>query len=188
MTASAPFQGPDRLPEKSVNLQVVLLYENIRGGFRAKQAFDHLLDELEIDATFRFEPIGFDLLRDAAVGKALAKVASGADIVVIAVKDFSLPPHVESWLVNWVSGRTHPTAAVVVSMDDGVCDDSATANFLRRIMEMAGEPGISLFHHFAPTPCAEGKVSLRDAWQKPRPTAMGFNGTLCRSESPRFRV
>ena len=188
MTASIPSQGPDRLPEKSVDLQVVLLYEDLRSGFRAKQAFDRLLVELDIDATFRFEPIGFGVLRDVLVGKALAQTAAGADIVVIAAKDVSLPAHVEAWLVNWLSGRTHPTAAVVVSMDDGVCDDSVTANFLYHIMDLASQPGISLFHHFAPTPDAAGTASLQEAWQKPRPTAMGFNGTLYRSESPRFRV
>jgi hypothetical protein len=181
-------QGPDCPPEKSVNLQVVLLYEDLRSGFRAKQAFDHLLIELELDATFRFEPVGFDILRDVLVGKALAQTAAGADIVVIAARDVGLPPHVEAWLVTWISGRTHPTAAVVVSMDEGVCDDSVTANFLYHIMDLTSQPGISLFHHFAPTPCTEGTTSLRDAWQKPRTTAMGFNGTLCRSESPRFRV
>jgi hypothetical protein len=188
MTAFVPFQGPDRLPETSVNLQVVLLYENVRSGFRAKQAFDHLLDELELDTTFRFEPIGFDLLRDGSVGQALVKGAMGADIVVIAADEAGLPSHVEAWLAAWVSGRTHATAAVVVSMDESWCDDSVTANFLHHMMDLAIQPGVSLFHHFAPTPTAEGASSVRDAWQRPRRSAIGPNGTLCRSESPRFRV
>ena len=188
MTAFVPSQGPEQLPEKSVNLQVVLLYENTRSGLRAKQAFDHLRAELEIEASFRFEPVGFDLLRDPQVGKNVARTTAGADIVVIAADDVDLPRQVETWLIEWMAGRTHATAALVVSMDESVCDDSVTANFLHHIMDLTSRPGISLFHHFAATPEEKATVSLGEEWRKEGRMVSSFPGTLCRSESPRFRT
>src|SRR5690349_6353191 len=168
MTAFASPQGPDRLPEPSVNLQVVVLFENIRCGLRAKQAFDHLLSEMEIDATFRFEPVGFEFLRDSAIRSTVARAAAGADIIVVAPEDAEIPSHVESWLRQWMKGRTHSTAALVVSLEESVSDDSNTANSLHHILELASQPGITLFHHFAVTPTVEASASLLDIWQTPR--------------------
>jgi hypothetical protein len=187
MTAFVPSHGPDQMPEKSVNLQVMLLFENIRAGLRAKQAFDHLLAELEIEANFRFEPVSFDILRDDLICQSMAHAAASADIVVVAGDVVDLPAHVEKWLVSWMAGRTHVTAALVISMDERFSDGSNAANFLHQIMKLVNEPGVSVFHHFAHTP-TEPHPSLCDAWRKPQETSPTGQGTLCRSESPRFRA
>ena len=95
-------------------LNVVIAYEDLETGKRAKKIYDFLVENLGHDCQFtnqmwKFEVLGIPKLREMA-----ARDAMMADIVVISCHGAELPPDFKAWVELWVAEPNHPIALVAL--------------------------------------------------------------------------
>ena len=93
---------------------VVIAYEDLESGKRAKKIYDYLVENLGHDCQFtnqmwKFEVLGIPKLREMA-----ARDAMTADIVVISCHGSELPPDFRAWVELWVAEPNHPIALVAL--------------------------------------------------------------------------
>jgi len=145
MDGVASSEMPSRL------LGVVLVYEDLATGLRARQAFDHLVDQLELEADFRLNLWNFGLLRDPAHRQEAAREASDADIIVLSAHgQGELPAQVKAWLREWLELNADRPTALVASLDESVKDQSSENRILAHLRSLAAEAGAELILHFGP--------------------------------------
>ena len=107
---------PLESPEVDANptFNVVIAYEDLETGKRAKKIYDFLVENLGHDCRFtnqmwKFEVLGIPKLREMA-----ARDAMMADIVVISCHGTELPPDFKVWVESWVAEPNHPIALVAL--------------------------------------------------------------------------
>ncbi len=107
---------PLESPEVDANptFNVVIAYEDLETGKRAKKIYDFLVENLGHDCRFtnqmwKFEVLGIPKLREMA-----ARDAMMADIVVISCHGTELPPDFKAWVESWVAEPNHPIALVAL--------------------------------------------------------------------------
>ena len=166
MDGVASSEMPSRL------LDVVLVYEDLATGLRARQAFDHLVDQLELEADFRLNLWNFGLLRDPAHRQEAAREASDADIIVLSAHgQGELPAQVKAWLRQWLDlNAEHPTA-LVASLDESVKDQSSENRILAHLRSLAAEAGAELILHFGPPARLETDLTVESIRERVETTS-----------------
>ncbi len=103
-------------PEVDTNptLNVVIAYEDLETGKRAKKIYDFLVENLGHDCQFtnqmwKFELLGIPKLREMA-----AQDAMMADIVIISCHGAELPSDFKAWVELWAAEPNHPIALVAL--------------------------------------------------------------------------
>src|SRR5437867_4433635 len=140
--------------EAQPQLDVLLVYEDLAAGRRAKQAIDHLLDNSELHADVRFDLCNFDLLCEDRVYQQMVSQAAEADIIVLSAGGKrELPWQVRSWLRRWLEKRGESPAALVISLDRSAKESGEA--MLRFLRELTGPAKVDLFTHFGEAPKPE---------------------------------
>jgi len=90
-------------------LNVVIAYEDLETGKRAKRIHDFLVENLGHDCQFtnqmwKFELLGIPKLREMA-----AQDAMMADIVIISCHGAELPSDFKAWVELWAADRIIPS-------------------------------------------------------------------------------
>src|SRR5258706_519973 len=180
LRADPELPSPEFEPRPQLN--VLLVYEDLPTGRRAKQAIDHLLDHSDLDADVRFDLCNFDLLRDDRVNQQMANEAVKADIVVLSARGKrDLPLQVRSWIRRWFEKRGDGPAALVVSLDRSAKEsDSSILSLLRELAEPAQ---VDVFTQFGDAPKPELEWTVERIRQRADTTSSLLEGILHRPQS-----
>jgi len=140
--------GPN-LAEEMLQWRVLLMYEDLSTGLRAKEAFDHAVRELQEQAESQLTLWKFDLLEDPQLREIAAHEAALADIVIISAHGgASLPTAVETSLREaFRLGRDCPKA-LVASLDVGSRNSESANRFLARLADVAAGTDVCFLLHF----------------------------------------
>jgi hypothetical protein len=122
--------------------EIVVAYEEIAAGKRAKEICDRLQTNLEAFFVFethlwRFDVLGLPELNNIAVRDAIQ-----ARLVIIAIDGRSeLPVHLKSWMEIWVALRPVQPGALVLVVEPppgcGVIQCHSERHYLERIAQRA---------------------------------------------------
>ena len=110
------FHFPKDMDELEITrtINVVILFEDIAAGKRAKKIYDCLVLHLK-DFEFDYEVWKFDILENAKLQELAASDAAAADIIIIAMHgDTEFPAHIKAWFDLWVGQNGNPMALVVL--------------------------------------------------------------------------
>jgi hypothetical protein len=169
-------EGKAAAGEAIGGVEVLLVYEDLSTGLRAREAFERVARQLELEADFEVELWKFDLLREPALLELAANDAATADIVFLSAHgQGELPGTVHLWLGHWLERRVGAPCALVI-LTDTLAGAPATANQrLEGFCARAMAAGVDVFLHAAeesPTerqpvpdqihPHAETRIALTD--------------------------
>jgi len=120
------FESPD--PEHQNTFDVLIAYEDLETGKRAKKAYDFLVENLGGDCRFtnrmwKFEVLGIPNLREMAIND-----CAEADLIVISCHGANLPAEVQAWIELWLREPHRPFALVAIFDQEG--DSADTRHYL----------------------------------------------------------
>lgn len=119
------------------NPAVVIVYEDVATGLRAKEAFDRVFGRLDSSREYHlvmweFSVLGFGALRARAV-----RDAAASDIVCVAAHgEHDLPAGVKEWAERWAKEpMTHrcTMVALLEAVDAELPEDTLLIEFLREV-------------------------------------------------------
>jgi hypothetical protein len=137
------------LGERPQGLNVLMVYEDLETGVRARQALDEALHRLAADADVRVRMWRFDLLGEpASQQQAVNEASEGRIVFVSAHGSEELPAGVGSWFEQWLSSRSDKPCALVISIDVAAAN-TPTANQITHTLGTAARlAGMAVFLHF----------------------------------------
>ncbi|MBU6398852.1 MAG: hypothetical protein KGS61_00905 [Verrucomicrobia bacterium] len=138
MNATQPNLTPGQGKPK---VKVVMLYEDLATGLRAKQTFDHLIGRLGEHFVFHSKLWKFGVLEMAACRDLAAADFDDADLILIAAHGTrQFPFEVKNWLDRCLA-QARPGRRALVSLvdtrDETSADISALCDSLREVAEKA---------------------------------------------------
>ena len=129
-------------------LNVLLVYEDLSTGLRARWVFEQTAGQLEVEADFNVDLWKFDLLREPALLQRAATEAAKADIVFLSAHGHGeLPSAVDLWLKEWLERRGEEPCALAVLLDEAAGDTAATNQTLQALHAAAMARGVQVFLH-----------------------------------------
>lgn len=102
------------------HLKVLLVYDDISSGLRAKAALDRLTERLPTEGVCRLDPWKLNLLDYPQLQHDAAQAAARADIVLLSFHgDRPLPSAVKIWLELWMKkqNKSHQALGVLFDVD-----------------------------------------------------------------------
>lgn len=152
--------------EATRSFTVLLAYEDLRAGVRARQAFEHVASKLELEVDYKVDLWKFDLLRDPALREQAVIEAARADIVFLSAHGAGeLPGVVSQWLEQWLDRRGGEPAALAVLMDTPGKGTAATRQRLEMLRARALAAGVEVFlHGFEQVPLMQQSMSDGTSW------------------------
>lgn len=131
-------------------VDVLLVYEDFSTGLRARQVFEQVARQLELEADFNVDLWKFDLLREPALLEWAANEAVKADLVFLSAHgQGELPGTVNMWLRRWLERRGGEPCALVVLIDTLAGDTGAANQMLEALRATALAAGVDVFLHAA---------------------------------------
>ncbi len=116
--------GEAALGEARGRLDVLLVHEDLSTELRARQAFEQVRPQIEMDADVDLWK--FDLFREPGLLERAATEAAKADIVFLSAHgQGELPARANKWLERWFESRSGEPSAVVVLLDTPAGDTAA---------------------------------------------------------------
>ena len=96
---------------------VVLAYDEIAGGMRAKELFDDLVRRHGDLFKFICQIWNFAVMREPELFEAAVRDASKAEMIVIATRKNQFPNHVRQWIGRWLprKGAASPTLVALLN-------------------------------------------------------------------------
>lgn len=147
--------------EARARLHVVLVYEDFSTGLRARQAFQPVARQLEVDADINVGLWNFDLLREPALLERAATEAAKADIVFLSAHgQGELPGAANLWLKQWFERRGAEPCALVVLLDTLAGDTAATNRTWAALRATALAAGLDVFLPAPEAPQTERAAAL----------------------------
>ena len=116
-TESVP-TDEDVFNDESVQIHILLVYEDRPTGMRAKHALDRALSQLEVMAEGQVNAWRLDLLNDRKCNAKVTRDARGADILALSIHGNNpLAPQAEASLKKWIGVKRTRPCALVISLD-----------------------------------------------------------------------
>lgn len=149
-------------------LDVLIMYEDLPTGLRAKQALDHLSGELGVSPGFNVKPWTFQMLLDSVWRERVLQEASHAQILFLSLHGSrELPVAVRELIQHCLANRNEHPIALVISLDEEFQGSVFTNGVLHDLQARADAEGVDWFPHFGPTPspqrnCVSQEVPFRD--------------------------
>jgi hypothetical protein len=142
-------------------VDVLLIYEDLGTGLRARHAFEGAVNRIDMPADFKVDLWRFDLLSDSALWEpTLSQAAKAGVIVVSAHGRTGLPASVEQWLNQWMDRKSERPCALVLSLDQEMEASPSADRILAFLQGRARQAGIEMFAHFGQVPEPEGELTL----------------------------
>lgn len=142
-------------------LSVLLLYEDLTTGIRAKQLVDQLSAHVNLVVSFRLELCRFDWLPVWQSRGAKSDEFLEWDIVLLAAHGRNdLSHRVWAWLERWFERPPDPPRALVMSLDESA-RSCAIANQIQFFLQTAAtRAGIDVFSHFGQSRYSELETAI----------------------------
>lgn len=128
-------------------MEVLLVYEDLSTGLRAREAFEHVVGQLEMEADFDLKLWRFELLREPALLERAVSDGAEADIVFLAAHDGELPPVVKLWFNRWLERKDGERWALAVSLDPDADDTLAAGRMLGPLGAALSLASVDVFLH-----------------------------------------
>jgi len=108
----------DVFSDESVQIQILLVYEDRPTGLRAKCALDRALSQLEVAAEGQVNAWRLDLLNDRKCKAKANRDARGADILALSVHGHKpLDTQSRACLKQWIGLKRTQPCALMISLD-----------------------------------------------------------------------
>ena len=177
------------LPHFTKPFYVVVAYDGMEAGRNAMRVYCHLTTELGLDLQFQNTLISFSLLADPAFAKHAARLASEADMLLIAESGSASPPvTVKHWIESWLFTR-EPGGAALVGLTGTLPDgDPPQSEFHAYLAKTAEQAGVVYFQGAFP-PSQEMDVSLEASTTRSQTlTTLLDDIDNSRREAPRWGI
>ncbi len=134
-------------------LRAFIFHHDYSAGLRAKEAFDHIGQQLKSPHVFDLDLWRTALLEDFGLRRAAARLAARADIIFLALQGLgSLPPGLRAWLGQWMMQRELRPCVLVASFDERHRYSLSVLRILDDLLQVAAPQGLDVIPHFALTP------------------------------------
>jgi hypothetical protein len=127
---------------------VVILYEDVPAGRRAKRLYDKLNHELEDECDFNLKLWNFQVLGIPEFGESAMEAAAQADLVILSLHGKAgLPAEIKQWIETWTGQIIDRTPALVAVVDKPSARAGTAASTLAYLSSVANRTGIDFFAH-----------------------------------------
>jgi len=169
-------------------LNVLLLYEDVKAGMRAKQLVDQLVEHVNLVVSFRLDLRRFDLLPTDGVRVADADEALQSDILVLAAHGYDdLPPRVWAWLDSWFGSGPQQPRALVMSLDERARNSAIASQIQFFLQAAANRAGVEVFSHFGQNQYSELDSAIAGIRYRAETTTVLLDETLHRTGAGTYR-
>ena len=121
---------------------VVIIYQDIAAGKRAKNFYDRVIRELAHECDFRLELWNFQVLAVPEIGNSAVKVAAQADFVVLSIyRKAQLSAQTRDWIERWLGSITDNKSALIAPLDQPGMKRgtlASTLDYLRKVADRKG--------------------------------------------------
>jgi hypothetical protein len=140
------YAGPDLNDRPKFN--VVIIYEDIAAGQRAKHFYDRVIRQLVDECDFSLELWNFQVLAVPEIGNSAAKAAAQADFVILSMhRKAQLSVQTRDWIERWSGLIIDNKSALVALLDEPGIKRGTVASTLDYLRKVADRKGISFYTH-----------------------------------------
>jgi hypothetical protein len=133
---------------QDLQLHVLLLYEDLETGLRARLLFDQTMSQLGFKLDYDLVPWRAEILRHPHFFNEATRELEKTDILLISTHgNEAWPLSIWQYFLLWLSDRGRNPSALVVSFDSRAMCIPATANALDTVRLAADLSGVSFFLH-----------------------------------------
>ena len=158
-------------------LGVLILYEDISTGLRAKRSLDLLPKPLPAPAPLSTKLWRIDLLSDPLLGEQAALEAAGADLIILSVHGRGeLPAAVRAWLNSWLDRKPNRPCALGVLLDSDEASRGGGNPVIAYAQQVAAAAGANLFYGFSEAPASELNSVMAEIDDRARQLFVGARG------------
>jgi hypothetical protein len=130
----------------TLNLDVLVVYEDLETGLKASETLNRTVQRLESPVDMRVDFWRFDLFRDPTFLRQVTK--EDADIVFLATHcRGQLPATVNLWFHEWLGHRGGEPRALAVLLDDTAKGTPGAAEMVKELSAAAQPAGVDVFLH-----------------------------------------
>ena len=147
LLSEAQIEWPLDLDDKS-KFKVVVIYEDVPAGRRAKNFYDKLVHELEDECAFSLQLWSFQVLAIPELRESAVESAVQADFVILSLHGKAgLPVDIREWIETWsklIIGKGPPLIALV---DKSTTRGGTNASALAYLKSVAKRTEVDFFGH-----------------------------------------
>jgi hypothetical protein len=141
MSATAILEAND-LTEGPKECQILILYEDLAAYERAVEVCRRMMVQFATELDFDFKCWSFIELTEADCARGAMKIASNADIILLAMHGTELPPVLAGWLAASPQTRFRADGALVLVGNGGESSPANSEMLLTRLEKLAGQAGM----------------------------------------------
>jgi hypothetical protein len=174
--------------EARPGLDVLLMYEDLSTGLRARRLLDGVVTSLNLEVDFQANLWRFDLLGEPALLELAADEAAKADIVFVSAHgQHDLPAAIHLWFKQWLARKGSEPCALAVVLDPSTNDAPARNRMLEALGAVGGPAGVEVFVHAGVAPESHWESAVQDIhWRAETRTAV-LEEMLHRAELSSYR-
>ncbi len=168
-------------------LNVMILYEDLGTGLRAKRSLDLLPDHLRANAKLSTKLWRLQLLSDPLLSEQAAREGAAADVIILSVHGRSaLPVEVETWLGSWRRHKQPRAYALGVLLDAAEVSQGSENPVVSYMQQVASDAGVDLFYGFSEAPMSELDPAMEEINERAHRSSTVLQDMLKRTERHRF--
>jgi len=138
-------------PEPSPQFEVVLAYQDLPTGLRARQFLNHVLDHCQLGSEFKLTLWKLELFHLPELCEQAVHTACEAALVLLSLRgDIGLEVNTENWLAQWIKQRRGEECALAVLIDCDMQRLDSVGQTLFRLQGLTQESQVRLFVGFMP--------------------------------------
>jgi len=132
-------------------LKVVIIYEDVRTGTRAKLFYDKLIRELKNECVFSLQLWSFQVLAIPKIRESAADSITQADFVILSLDGKAgLPARMRQWIETWSRQIFDRGPALIALVDKSMVRDGQNALTLAYLRGVAQTNRVAFFGHTFP--------------------------------------
>lgn len=150
--------------EARPEFNVVLAYDEIAGGVRAKECFDDLARLHGELFKFNCQLWNFELMRKPELFEAAAQDAGKAEMMVIATRrSEAISGEAKRWIENWVRSKEAGPDAILVLLSGKAAAAGSGAGMGASLRKMAERSGVAFLCKEVGWPATDSELAAQSA-------------------------
>jgi hypothetical protein len=127
---------------------VVIIYEDVPTGKRAKLFYDKFIHELKSDCVFSLQLWSFQVLAIPEIRESAAHSITQADFVILSLHGAAgLPARMRQWIETWSRQISDRGPALIALVDKSMAQDGQNALTLAYLRSVAQTSRAAFFGH-----------------------------------------
>jgi hypothetical protein len=128
--------------------KVVIVYEDVSTGRRAKLFYDKFIHELKHDCLFSLQLWSFQVLAIPEIRESAADSITHADFVILSLHgEAGIPARMRQWIETWSSQISDRGPALIALVDKSIAQDGQNALTLAYLRGVAQTNRAAFFGH-----------------------------------------